>query len=58
MAYGGKLGWQGCTDGTPPSNPKAPLNDAPEPSRASGSDWKGQPDGTPPSKPTAPDKAP
>lgn len=59
MAYGsgGKMDWHGECDGTPSSNPKAPLRDMPEPSRPSGSDWKGQPDGTPPSKPTTPDKS-
>lgn len=58
MAYGsgGKLDWTGMCDSTPPSNPKAPINDAPEPSRPSGDSWKGQEDSTPSSRPTQPNK--
>jgi hypothetical protein len=57
MASGGKIDWRGLEDGTPPSNPKAPLDDAPDPAKSSGDSWKGIDDATPPSKPTTPDKA-
>jgi hypothetical protein len=51
-----KVNWKGMEDGTPPSNPHAPLIDAPEPKSPSGSDWKGHEDGTPSSRPTQPNK--
>jgi hypothetical protein len=56
MAYGGKIDWRGCDDGTPSSSTKHDLRDAPEPPRPKGGDWRGMDDGTPASRPTAPDK--